>query len=152
MPRIVRLHTIDKRLRTRLDIAETGAIEPSELDPNIYKMTLIDELLQDPDIVSAAHDISSGSNVTVATVPSGKRWHPRIVRKGATAGTVPIIMADADGHEIYLASGATGAVNVFGGDLVDIIMEESWSFILTSGGGGDTAITFAYYIKEEDAY
>ena len=132
------------RLNKRLKIG--GAVPSLVALGDIVVMTVsIDELLEVKKNARVVADISAG-NITIATVPAGKRW---LVRYVESAGTSYLRVMDAAGGVVAnFYSSAAGAQRWFG----QLGMDQGQFIQLLQGLGGDTAVTVYVVYEEEDAY
>lgn len=143
---------IIERLRSKLDLTDLES-EVFALSERVLLVTNIDDLLRRPFYKTISKDLSGGGSVDVFTVPKGKRWTLKGIVKGATVGSVWVILVDSDGLPAVQSFSliAAGTVEVIQHGLNYSMDEED---VLRVGGGNvaDSAISFKVAVEEEDVF
>lgn len=151
----IELERLWKRLQTRFKARRKTDTDPEDPDhpvllETVQPITDFDELAKEGKVINSTADLSGGGNVTVFTVPDGKRWRILHLRKAATDGTVPLTIVDtSENLTDRIVEGSTGATNFTGNPPT---LDEKDIIRASSGAVGDAAILFTGFVEEEDAF
>jgi len=120
------------------------------VSPVITPVTDADDLLATPRIDSEAKDIQAAAGVYVPyfTVPTGRRWLLKGLRKPATTAITRVLLRDTiNGVNLDMSADQTAGENVL---RLAVKMPAAWSIgLVTTGNAGDSNRTMTIMYEEQ---
>lgn len=135
------------RLKDRFKLLNMTMGFVAKLSPLVVPVTNFDDLAR----VSKVDGVSvncSASAATCFTVPEGKRWRVKMIRRGGTTGSTYLSLISGSETVGVTVLGTSSEVQ-----WTDFPMQAGdYIQIENSGNGADTAINVAIIAEEEDLY